>query len=61
MVLRSIKLLGSCALLSLSGCGPSETDPGAGGVSAGDAEALDQAAKKLDERDSAAAKAADKQ
>jgi hypothetical protein len=55
MVLRSIKLLGSYALLSLSGCGPSETDPGPGGVSAGDAEALDEAAKKLDERDRDAA------
>jgi hypothetical protein len=50
-------LYGLPALLLLAACG-SETDPGPGGVSAGDAKALDDAAKKLDERDSAVAKPA---
>jgi hypothetical protein len=35
---------------TLTACGPSTTDPGPGGVNAGDAKALDEAAKKLDER-----------
>jgi hypothetical protein len=42
-------------LLSLAACGPADSDPGPGGVTAGDAKALDAAAKKLDERDKAAA------
>ena len=46
-------LRASCLLLmlALSACGPAPSDPGPGGVTAADAEALDQAAKKLDERD----------
>lgn len=40
-------------LLLLAGCGPAPSDPGPGGVTAGDAEALDKAAQKLDERDKA--------
>ncbi len=45
-------LLGSLAVaaFTVSACGPSATDPGPGGVNAGDAKALDEAAKKLDER-----------
>lgn len=35
---------------TVAACGPSTTDPGPGGVNAGDAKALDEAAKKLDER-----------
>lgn len=42
-------------LFSLAACGPADGDPGPGGVTAGDAKALDAAAKKLDERDQAAA------
>ena len=42
-------------LLSVSGCGPADSDPGPGGVTAGDSKALDAAAKKLDERDEVAA------
>jgi hypothetical protein len=38
------------ACFILASCGPAETDPGPGGVNAGDAKALDDAAKKLDER-----------
>jgi hypothetical protein len=54
---RSILLL-SCASmgLALSACGPADGDPAAGGVSASDAEALDEAAEKLDRRDIEAAK-----
>jgi hypothetical protein len=44
-------------ILLVSACGPAPTDPGPGGVSAADAEALDEAAEKLDERDSRAAEA----
>jgi hypothetical protein len=33
----------------LAACGPAPTDPGPGGVSVEDAEALDQAAEQLDE------------
>lgn len=43
-------------LLLLAACGPADGDPGPGGVTAGDAKALDRAAQKLDERDQAAAK-----
>ena len=43
-------------LLSVSACGPADSDPGPGGVTAGDAKALDAAAKKLDERDKVVAK-----
>lgn len=38
-------------LLLTAACGPADSDPGPGGVTAGDAKALDAAAKKLDERD----------
>lgn len=37
-------------LLALSSCGKSASDPGPGGVTAGEARALDQAATMLDER-----------
>ena len=38
-----------CALL-LAGCGSSDTDPGPGGVSVGEARALDEAAEMLDQQ-----------
>jgi hypothetical protein len=38
-------------LLLLASCGPSDNDPGPGGVTNADAKALDEAAQKLDERD----------
>jgi hypothetical protein len=44
-------------VLLLSACGPADSDPGPGGVTAGDAKALDKAAQKLDERDKVDAKA----
>lgn len=37
-------------LLALSGCGQPETEPGPGGVTVGEARALDQAAAMLDQR-----------
>jgi len=44
----------ACALAALSfglaSCGPAENDPGPGGVTVGEARALDEAAEMLDER-----------
>ena len=37
-------------LLPLAGCGPAETDPGPGGVTVGEAKALDEAAEMLEQR-----------
>lgn len=37
-------------VLALSACGKSDSDPGPGGVTVGEARALDQAAAMLDER-----------
>lgn len=40
------------ALLALAGCGsPNDNDPGPGGVTVGEAKALDDAAAMLEERD----------
>ena len=50
-----VTLLTIAALLTLSSCGPAANDPGPGGVTVEDAEALDEAAAKLDaEREAAA-------
>lgn len=38
------------AALLLAGCGPNDTDPGPGGVTVGEARALDEAAEMLDEQ-----------
>ena len=38
------------AAVPLSGCGPNDTDPGPGGVTVGEARALDKAAEMLDEQ-----------
>ena len=48
-------LFSAVAVLAVSACGPADSDPGPGGVTAGDAKALDAAAKKLDERDKVSA------
>ncbi len=37
-------------LTGLVACGPAQNDPGPGGVTVGEAKALDDAAKMLDER-----------
>jgi len=34
----------------LAGCGPNDNDPGPGGVTVGEARALDEAAEMLDEQ-----------
>lgn len=39
-------------LTGLAACGPAQNDPGPGGVTIGEAKALDEAAKMLDERNS---------
>ena len=36
--------------LALTGCGPNDTDPGPGGVTVGEARALDEAAAMLDKQ-----------
>ena len=38
------------AALLLAGCGPNDNDPGPGGVTVGEARALDEAAEMLDEQ-----------
>ena len=38
------------AMLSLAACGQSDTEPGPGGVTVGEARALDEAAEMLDEQ-----------
>ena len=40
----------SIPLLALAGCGPGENDPGPGGVTVGEARALDDAAEMLDQQ-----------
>lgn len=57
--LVKIRAVGASALAALSfgvisfglaACGPAENDPGPGGVTVGEARALDEAAEMLDER-----------
>ena len=43
-------LLFPALVLALAACGPKETDPGPGGVTVGEARALDEAAEMLDSR-----------
>jgi hypothetical protein len=47
MMRRALPLI---ALLALPACGPSDTDPGPGGVTVGEARALDEAAEMLEQR-----------
>lgn len=48
---RAVSALALAALsFALSSCGPAENDPGPGGVTVGEARALDEAAEMLDER-----------
>lgn len=49
VMLRTAAMLAP-ALFLLVGCGPSETDPGPGGVTVGEAKALDEAAEMLEQR-----------
>ena len=44
------KLFSAMLLTGLAACGPAENDPGPGGVTVGEAKALDEAAEMLDER-----------
>jgi len=44
------KLFSALLLTGLVACGPAQNDPGPGGVTVGEAEALDEAAEMLDER-----------
>lgn len=45
---RTITLFGTLALLAA--CGESDTDPGPGGVTVGEAKALDEAAEMIEAR-----------
>jgi hypothetical protein len=47
---RMLRMCLPLCLLALSGCGQSDTEPGPGGVTVGEARALDQAAAMLDQR-----------
>jgi hypothetical protein len=47
-VIRGLTLLAACALLG--SCGEADTDPGPGGVTVGEARALDEAAEMLDQQ-----------
>jgi hypothetical protein len=47
-VIRGAVLIAALALLAA--CGDADTDPGPGGVSVGEARALDQAAEMLDQQ-----------
>lgn len=44
------KLFSAMMLTGLAACGPAQNDPGPGGVTVGEAKALDEAAEMLDER-----------
>ncbi|WP_454598234.1 hypothetical protein [Qipengyuania sp. SM2507] len=49
--MRAPCLLPALALMpALAACGPSDNDPGPGGVTVGEARALDEAAAMIDER-----------
>ena len=51
MPVRTLSAGGALAAsLLLAGCGPNDTDPGPGGVTVGEARALDEAAEMLDEQ-----------
>ena len=50
--MRSAHLLGPVLAITalLAACGPSDNDPGPGGVTVGEARALDEAAQMIEER-----------
>lgn len=47
---RTLSLTLPAAALALSGCGPSGNDPGPGGVTVSEAQALDEAAEMIEQR-----------
>ena len=47
---RTIPLAALVACLALAGCGKADNDPGPGGVSVGEARALDEAAAMIESR-----------
>lgn len=48
--MTALRLAPPVLVLLLAACGPGENDPGPGGVTVGEARALDEAAAMLDER-----------
>lgn len=47
---RLAHVLAVALLVLVSACGPADTDPGPGGVTVGEAKALDEAAEMLEQR-----------
>ena len=47
---RSARRLAPAALIVLAACGPGDNDPGPGGVTVGEARALDEAAEMLEQQ-----------
>ncbi|ANY18853.1 hypothetical protein A6F68_00318 [Tsuneonella dongtanensis] len=45
-----MRVIGLLPLVLLTACAPSDTDPGPGGVTVGEAKALDEAAEMLEQR-----------
>lgn len=50
MIARRAFALLTLFVAGLASCGPADTDPGPGGVTVGEARALDEAAAMIDER-----------
>lgn len=48
--MMKIRYYALLSFLFLASCGPAQNDPGPGGVTVGEAQALDDAAEMLDER-----------
>lgn len=48
--MREASILIAALTLALAGCGKADNDPGPGGVTVGEARALDQAAQMIDSR-----------
>ena len=46
----SARLILALPLALLAGCGPADNDPGPGGVTVGEAKALDEAAEMIEQR-----------
>lgn len=46
----ALRLFAMLSLVALAGCGANDNDPGPGGVTVGEAKALDEAAEMLEKR-----------
>lgn len=57
--MRKSLLAALAGVVFLCGCGPNDNDPGPGGVTVGEARALDEAAEMIEQQGAAARSAAD--